>query len=264
MSEERLALVRQPSAAGRFYPADPDELASAVDALLGEVPSGPEGTTAALIVPHAAYQYSGRIAATAYSLVRGSEISRVAVLGPAHFVQLSGCAVPGVSGWRTPLGTVPIDEGLRSLAVGVGARTGDVPHEPEHAVEVQLPFLQRLSGVALSVLPVAVGSCPPDAVAQLISAIVRDCDLIVVSTDLSHYMNESAAKDRDRRTADAVVSGNAASIGPEDACGVFALRGTVAWIGRADLDVRLLDLGTSAEGTGDPGRVVGYGAFAIR
>jgi MEMO1 family protein len=213
-------------------------------------------------VPHAGYVFSGPVAATAYALV--VPVSRVVLFGPAHFVPLSGMAVPAAAAWATPLGEVAIDDELRDRAAARGVRVDDGPHESEHSIEVQLPFLQCAVGRRFSVLPVAVGATSPGDVADLIDALGEGPDrLVVVSTDLSHYFDAETARTLDRRTADAVVERDARSIRIRDACGVFALRGIVEHARRHDLPVRLLDLRNSADTAGDPWRVVGYGAFSV-
>lgn len=254
--------VRAPAVAGTFYPADPVELASMVDAMLEEARGG-EGAPVALVAPHAGYAYSGPVAASAYALLRGSDVRRVVVLGPAHYVPLRGCAVPASEAWATPLGDVPVDADAREVVRRAGATVDDGPHDPEHSIEVQLPFLQCVLTGGFSVLPVAVGACPPPVVARVIGAVPADA-LVVVSTDLSHYHDDATAKRLDRRTADAVLALDPDAIGPEDACGVFALRGLVEHARRRGLAIELLDLRTSADTAGDPRRVVGYGAFALR
>jgi len=268
--------VRQPAAAGIFYPSDPGQLAGAVDRLLAEAnepPSGepmPEG----LIVPHAGYVYSGPVAATAYARLRpfAASVSRVAILGPAHFFPLLGAAVPGVDSWRTPLGDVPIDGALRDAAVKAGAVIDDGPHEPEHSLEVQVPFLQRLLADRFSMLPVAVGVTSPgqvaDLLAEFLSAFPATPDgapgvLTLISTDLSHYHDHETARRIDRRTADAIFARDPEAIGGEDACGLFALRGVLEHARRRELDVRLLDMRTSGDTSGNRRRVVGYGAFGL-
>ncbi len=254
---------RRAAAAGTFYPSDPDELAAQVDALLdGASMPGAVAEPLALVVPHAGYVFSGPVAATAYALVLESEIARVALLGPAHFVPLHGTAVPGNDTWRTPLGPVLVDPDLREIAVGAGAVVDDRPHEPEHSLEVQLPFLARALRQEPAILPVAVGVAEPSAVADLIAALLPRA-LVIVSTDLSHYQDRATAERLDQRTAEAVLARDPDAIGREDACGSFALRGLVELARREDLAVRLLDLRTSADTAGDPWRVVGYGAFAV-
>lgn len=263
MRAGRTATERPPAVAGAFYPADPGELAADVDRLLAEArPVEPGGDPLALVVPHAGYVYSGPVAATAYALLRERAIARVALLGPAHFVPLAGAAVTAAERWRTPLGDVSIDHALRETAVAIGAVVDERVHEPEHAIEVQLPFLQRGLGAGFQVLPIAVGVAEATWVADLIAALLPHA-LVVVSTDLSHYLDHATARRLDRRTADAVVAREPDRIGRDDACGSFALRGLVELARRDDLAVRLLDLRTSADTAGDPGRVVGYGAFAI-
>jgi AmmeMemoRadiSam system protein B len=256
--------IRPPAAAGLFYPAGPVELASMVDRLLGSAPAD-ERPARAVVAPHAGYVYSGPVAASAYAALRGrrDRLGRVAILGPSHFVGLEGAAVPAADTWTTPLGTVVVDDRLRAAAVGVGAVVDDGPHAPEHAVEVQLPFLQRLCDPAPSVLPVAVGEMAIADAADLVAALWEAADAIVVSTDLSHYLDDAGAREADRRTADAIVDLRARDIGPYDACGAFALRGLVEHARRIGARIRLLDLRTSADTVGDPGRVVGYGAFAV-
>ncbi len=260
----RTGQVRVPVAAGSFYPDGAAALEETVDALLtGAAPSERRGPApGAVIVPHAGYRFSGAVAATAYALV--ARVKRVVLLGPAHFVPLIGMAIPSCAGWASPLGEVPIDDELRERATAAGAKVDDAPHELEHSLEVQLPFLQRVAGERLTVLPVAVGATGPDAVADLIDALDDEPDrLIVVSTDLSHYLDAETARTLDRRTADAVVERDPRAIRIEDACGVFALRGIVEHARRHDLAIRLLDLRNSADTAGDPWRVVGYGAFAV-
>jgi AmmeMemoRadiSam system protein B len=254
--------VRPPAVAGRFYPARGYQLARLVDGLLVAARSPlPDGELRAVVAPHAGYVYSGTVAATAFAAIRSRpRESRVVVLGPSHFVPLRHAAVTGADAWLTPLGAVPIDDELRDAAVAAGAVVDDEPHETDHALEVELPFLQRVVGERLRALPVAVGG--RREAAALVAA-VSDAALIVVSTDLSHYHDDATARSLDRRTADAVVALDAAAIGDDAACGADALRGLVAHARRAGWTATLLALDTSAAASRDTQRVVGYGAFAF-
>jgi MEMO1 family protein len=261
-----LARLRPAAVAGGFYPSDAASLAAAVERLLrgaGAVRAAP--SLRGLIVPHAGYRYSGPIAASGYSLLRAtaSAIDRLVLIGPAHFVPLWGAAVSAADGWLTPLGPVGIDGDLVRDARALGARVDDAPHAPEHALEVQLPFLQIVLGHDVRILPVAVGVAEAGWVADLLGALLGSGAFLIVSTDLSHYHADATAKARDRRTAAAITARDPDAIGRDDACGVFALRGALEWARRADLAVGLLDLRTSADTAGDPSRVVGYGAFAL-
>ena len=251
--------------AGTFYPADAGSLASTVDGLLGHAAAGrqPGGQPAALIVPHAGYRYSGLVAAQAYARLRGpAGVGRILLLGPSHFVPIVGLAGPAADAWRSPLGDVPIDHAARELAA---LPADDRPHAREHSLEVQLPFLQRVFGGSRpAVLPVAVGRSAPTLTSDAIERLLTAGDLLViVSTDLSHYHDDSTARQRDARTAAAILACDPTAIGDGDACGAYALRGLLAWAARHAAQVRQLDLRTSADAGGDPGRVVGYGAFEV-
>lgn len=269
--------VREPAAAGSFYPGSATALVREVDGLLRdaahaqavpgrtqEAAAGPPGALRGLIVPHAGYRYSGPVAATAYALAlwRGLGPQGIVILGPSHFWPLAGAAVPSHSAWRIPLGDVPIDALRRERALAVGCRGDDVPHASEHSIEVQLPFVQRLyPGVA--VLPVAVGEGPPEVVASALAAILDADTLLIVSTDLSHYLTAAAARRVDARTAAAIEDLDHAAISENDACGCHPLRAALVWARSSGLGIRLLDLRNSADTAGAPDRVVGYGAFAI-
>ena len=258
--------VRPPAVAGMFYPAPPQELARHIDALLAAAgsPSGPR--PAALVVPHAGTIYSGPVAASAYARLRphAASIARVVAFGPVHHVPVEGAAVPAAEAWATPLGEVPIDADLRARAVARGAFVDDRPHAPEHALEVQLPFLQRVLGAGFRFLPVAVSEISAKAAADLVEEFFGEKGtLVLVSSDLSHYHDARTARRVDRRTADTILAREAAAIGGSDACGFYPLRGLVELARRRNLPIELLDLRNSADTAGAPERVVGYGAFAV-
>ena len=156
--------VRNPAVAGTFYPARPGELKRMVEDLLAGAPIPEKAKApAALVVPHAGYVYSGPVAATAYARLSriAASISRVVALGPVHYIPVRGAAVPAAGAWATPLGQVPIDASLRGRAIARGAAVDeDRPHAPEHALEVQVPFLQCVLGEGFTLLPVAVSDQP--------------------------------------------------------------------------------------------------------
>ena len=251
-------MIRRPVAAGLFYPAHASALARTVDGLLAAAPRRDGPPLGGLVAPHAGYAYSGCVAASAFALAPASAL--VVLLGPSHFTPLAGLALSSADAWETPLGTVPVSAELRQAALAAGAVVSDAPHRDDHALEVELPFLQRVCADGLAILPVAVGRTASADVADLIEALDA---FVVVSTDLSHYLEHSRAQATDRDTATAVVARRPDEIGDDRACGVFALRGLVEHARRRNRELELLDLRTSADTAGDETRVVGYGAFAL-
>lgn len=258
--------VRPAAVAGRFYPGDAAELAGEVDAMLktAAVAAGPRPK--ALIVPHAGYIYSGPIAASGYRqlLGDGPRPRRVVLLGPAHTVALRGIALPAVDALATPLGTVRVDAELAKIAATlpqvVASRDA---HAREHALEVQLPFLQRVLGDDFTLLPLVVGHVGAAAVAAVLDALWGDDDtLIVISTDLSHYLGYSDARTIDAETARQILALDD-SFDPDQACGAFALRGFLQAARERGLTPKLLDLRNSGDTAGDRRRVVGYASFAF-
>lgn len=260
--------IRPAAVAGRFYPADPAALAALVDGLLAEAPRARQDVRpVALVAPHAGFRFSGPVAATAYAHLAPwhAEITRVVVLGPAHFAPLRGIAVPAADAFATALGPIAVDAEARTIAAGLpGVVVDDEPHAGEHAIETQLPFLIRTLSSAVPVLPVVVGNTSARAVAALLAALLETPGSIaVVSTDMSHYLHAAQARERDAATAAAVLARNSDTLQPADACGFHPLCGLLRHAVDRDLDVELLELATSADTGGDPRRAVGYGAFAL-
>ena len=161
---------RPPAVAGQFYPCDPDLLRAQVLELLANVAASQNVTPKALIAPHAGYAYSGRVAAAAFAPLRDSAhaITRVVLIGPAHYVAVRGIAAPTVDAFDTPLGRVPMDvEALSKIANLQFVIRADAPHAPEHALEVELPFLQTALG-SFQVTPLLVGDATPQDVAHVL------------------------------------------------------------------------------------------------
>lgn len=264
----KAARVRPAVVAGVFYPAEVGELrrqlADAFDRAVQ--PDADAPVPSALVAPHAGYVYSGPVAATAYlRLAPAAEwIHRVVVLGPSHRVPLRGMALSSADAWETPLGAVPVEAGtLEAIGHLSGVAVDDVAHAPEHSLEVQLPFLQTVLDDFVLV-PVLVGDATVGEVTAVVDALWREPDtLVVVSTDLSHYLRYEDAALADARTAAAIVAADAARISDRDACGAQPLRGLLRSAGGRHKHVEQLDLRSSGDTAGDRERVVGYGAFAL-
>jgi len=259
--------VRPAAVAGMFYPASPQELAREVDDMLGQSAGGSlaPGYPKALIVPHAGYVYSGSVAAEAYDRLRPARgiVRRVVLLGPCHRLPVRGLALPDAAAFATPLGQVPLDrEAIASLAGLPQVVVSSAVHAEEHALEVQLPFLQRVLG-EFSLVPLAVGAATPAQVSEVIERLWGGEEtLIVISSDLSHYHSYDEACAIDRATTQAILDFST-GIDHEQACGATPVAGMLLAAKRHQLNVELLDLRNSGDTAGGRARVVGYASFAF-
>lgn len=262
--------VRSAAVAGSFYPAAPAQLAAEVRARLASAgaPTDEQGPPPKMVVvPHAGYVYSGDSAACAYARLAPlkGQVRRVVLLGPAHRVALRGLALPAAQVFETPLGRIAIDaEAVARLGALPQVQVSARAHEQEHALEVQLPFLQTVLDGCWRLVPLVVGLATPTEVAEVVEALWGgDETLVVVSTDLSHYHADGEARALDRRTVDRVLA-FADDLRGDDACGANALNGALRVARRHGLQPQLLDLRTSGDsGRGDRERVVGYAAIAF-
>lgn len=262
-----MTAIRPPAVAGTFYPAGPQRLRALVRSLLAAAPPpGPEAARPkALIVPHAGYVYSGPIAASGYArLAPGrTEVRRVVLLGTAHSA-VAGLASSGAEGFATPLGVVPLDLEVRDrLRDLLQVHEDDPAHRRDHALEVQLPFLQETLA-DFAIVPLLVGRAAPEHVAEVLDRLWGGPEtLVVVSSDLSHYHDHATACRLDSETARAIEDLAPDRIGPASACGHRAIAGLLTAARRHRLNAATLDLRTSGDTAGPRDRVVGYGAFAF-
>ncbi|HXO25920.1 MAG TPA: AmmeMemoRadiSam system protein B [Thermoanaerobaculia bacterium] len=283
--------VRPAAVAGLFYPDDPVALRSTVASLLAARSRGAAGAPTrrppkAVIAPHAGYSYSGPIAASAFAALASHaagaagatgaagaagaagdasapEVRRVVLLGPSHQVPLRGLGLPGAERFATPLGMVPVDleaaaavDRLPQVAVRPDA------HAAEHSLEVELPFLQVVLG-PFELLPLVVGQAGAEEVAEVLELVWGGDDtVLVISSDLSHYLPAETAERVDRETA-AQILALAGPLTSRQACGAVPINGLLAAARRQGLVPRQLDLRHSGDTSGDRTRVVGYGAWAF-
>ncbi|MBI5136640.1 MAG: AmmeMemoRadiSam system protein B [Nitrospirae bacterium] len=260
--------VRAPAVAGLFYPADAAALRHDILTLLNDNPA-PEAlhgsVPKALVVPHAGYVYSGPVAACAYNLISAAMgYRRVVLAGPAHRVPVRGIVVAAVDRFRTPLGDIPVDaEAVKRVLELPQVRADNRPHAPEHSLEVHLPFLQMRLG-NFSLLPLVVGEATPDEVAEVFETVWNGEEtLMVISSDLSHYLPYDLARALDDATRHAILGLDHGAISHNHACGATPLWGLLASARRHGLTAHLADLRNSGDTAGDRSRVVGYGAFVL-
>lgn len=263
-------LVRPAAVAGTFYPAEPRQLGHMLDELLlpytsfqneGSVESAP---ALAYIVPHAGYIYSGSTAAAAYHrMAEQFSNPRIILFGPSHYHYFTGLAVPWVTHFETPLGQVALDTDLiKRLVDTEGLNYSDKAHQQEHALEVQLPFLQRVFS-SFSLVPILLGDTAPAQVLTVMETVwgLKNT-LVLVSSDLSHFHPYQEACDIDRNTSAAICHRKGNLVG-EQACGYQGINALLQLAEKRDLQVKMLKLENSGDTAGDRNRVVGYGAYGV-
>ena len=263
-SRSKHMIIRRAAVAGSFYPADPDRLRRQIlDLLAG---SDARATTApkAVIAPHAGYIYSGPVAAAAFAKLRGCDaaFARVVVIGPAHYVPIRGIAMPQVDAFETPLGRVPVDRKIFDDVADLPfVLQSEAAHAPEHALEVEIPFLQIILP-SFSLVPLVVGDTTAKNVAQVLARLWGGPEtLLVVSSDLSHYHSYETARRLDAATAAAIEKGEPAVLGPGQACGYLPIAGLLIETNRRGLKAQRLAMCNSGDTAGPRDQVVGYGAW---
>lgn len=222
----------------------------------------PSARLVALICPHAGYVYSGPVAASAYRQLRAGQFSRVVICSPSHRVAFRGLALPDVDAFETPLGRVPLWSRCRALAQQPPFILDSRPHAAEHAIEVHLPFLQRTLG-DFELVPIVFGTTERIADPTPLFPLLDDDTLLIVSTDLSHYLPYDAAVRRDAQTLDAIINRDAERASQAEACGRGPLAMLLSLARQKAWCVELLDYRNSGDTSGDKSRVVGYAAARV-
>jgi MEMO1 family protein len=258
--------VRPAAIAGSFYPGLKQVLQQDVSTMLADVahPASAQ-VPKAIIVPHAGYMYSGQIAAAAYARLADArkQIRRVVLLGPVHRVPVRGLALPEADAFVTPLGEVMLDkEAVQAISSLPQVVVSGAAHAMEHSLEVQLPFLQSVLD-DFRLVPLAVGDANAQEVADVLDALWGGKEtLIVISSDLSHFLPYHVAQKIDQQTAQQIVDMHG-PISHEQACGGTPINGFLLSARRHHLRPSLLDIRNSGDTAGDKSRVVGYAAFAF-
>ncbi|NNM06213.1 MAG: AmmeMemoRadiSam system protein B [Gemmatimonadetes bacterium] len=262
--------TRPPAVAGMFYPDREDLLRSNVEDLLGEASraevSPSSGPPKAIIAPHAGYIYSGPVAASAYRRLHGhgDSISRVILLGPGHRYPVRGLAASSAEAFLTPLGLVPLDrEGLQAALALDQVALVDEAHEGEHSLEVHLPFLQVVLG-DFSIIPLVVGEASPEEVAETLGVLWGGPEtLVVISSDLSHFLTYAQAAELDASTAQSIAALRPEEIRYDQACGRLPVGGLLLRAREEGLSVECVDLRNSGDTAGARDQVVGYGSWVF-
>ncbi len=258
--------IQAPNVAGLFYPADPSELRREVERFLADARPGRISRPKALIAPHAGYVYSGPVAAHAYAQLAPARdrIERVVMLAPSHRHPFRGLACPHAEAFQTPLGEVPVDTAaLESLADLPQVRVLDAAFQGEHSLEVHLPFLQATLA-DFRIVPLLVGEADAGEIAEVLERLWGgDETLIVISSDLSHYLDYASAKTLDAQTSHAIEALDPDALDYHQACGRAPVSGLLLAARHHHLQALTLDLRNSGDTAGPRDQVVGYGAYVF-
>jgi len=264
---------RSPAVAGRFYSDDHARLRETVEAYIDTsgVQPAPD-KVAGLLAPHAGYPYSGPAAGHAYARCKGKVPKRAILLGCSHHVPFAEAAIARAHWFDTPLGSFPVDRAFADQLEQTLDPGPDAAHGPEHSLEVQLPFLACSTGI-VPIVPILFGAPASQwhvDFGDRLAGLLHESDLVIASTDLSHFLSQDEANAIDTRSLEAVLTKNiqefidGISEKRYSMCGAAAVAAAMACAQARGADAwRLLDYRTSAGATGDTSRVVGYGAISM-
>ena len=257
--------VRVPAVAGTFYPSRREELWLMIYSMLNEADANNQDAPKALVAPHAGYIFSGGIAAQAWKSVENfaAQYKRLVLVGSAHRAAFEGIAVSDAAYFASPLGTLALDREFIDNIVdaGIAVRDGNA-HRYEHSLEVQLPFIQKLLP-EVRIVPLLIGRANIEAVVRCLNFCWGDdSTLVVVSTDLSHYLSEMRAVEQDRLTMRKIAFLDP-TIADSAACAALPLNALLYLASLHNLEPCHMQYAHSGMQSGDTERVVGYGAVAL-
>ena len=253
--------VKQSSVAGSFYPADATELKNQIESFKENRKNTYTVPARTVIVPHAGFVYSGRLAYEGISQL-DKNIENLFIIAPAHKVAFEGLALSDYEGWNTPLGDVEINQELnKELEEKFGARYNNIALENEHSIEVQLPLIQQVFE-NVKIVPVLVGMEKPETIENIIGAYYGDSkNGFIISSDLSHFLNEVQSRKIDIMTAQMIEACNTDNFAPQQACGMVGILGLVGFAKKNNYSLIRIDMANSSVETGDKSNVVGYGCW---
>ena len=285
-SNDMLKKIRPPAVAGQFYPAEADEITEQINGYLKQAPAQKvAGEIKAIIVPHAGYDFSGQVAAYGFKRWQGKKINTAVIIGNSHQAYFAGAAIDSSDLWQTPLGQVAVDKVLADKLIKADSaiKYDASVHSQDHVLEVEIPFLQVVLAGNFKIVPIMLGNKADDSYKKLAKALKDSLgpdDVVVVSSDMSHYPSYEDANKIDRHTLEKIKSGKidelekyVASVENSDVaneqtvlCGLDAVKTLLYLADLAGWDkIEVLKYSNSGDTPliGDKSRVVGYGAVAF-
>lgn len=255
--------IKEPSVANTFYSGNPAELKKQLDGFSKENGNRYEYKTRAVIVPHAGLIYSGQLAYEGISQLDKS-IKNIFIFAPSHRVPLGGLALTGYDEWKTPLGTIKVNqETNKVLEEKFEAKIFDEAFAEEHSVEIEVPAIQHLFE-DVKIIPVLVGRVNPQKITDIISEYYDDKEYgFIISSDLSHFLDDKKAQKIDGETAGMIESGDIHELRYEQACGAIGIYGLVEFANKRRFSLIRINLINSSLVSGNKSSVVGYGSWFL-
>ena len=254
----------KPSAvAGTFYPESEKELSSLIENFAQNNRKQYEYSSRAIIVPHAGYFYSGQLASEGFQYLN-KKSENIFIIAPAHYVWIEGIAVSSFDNWQTPLGEIEVNQKINGVLINeFGAKINDNALEPEHSIEVQVPFVQKLFPDA-KIIPILVGDTSYEQITKIVSHFWRDKNnSFIISSDLSHFYKDEDAKNIDKTTADRIETNNLNEFNHQQACGLIGIMGLMEFAKEKEFSLIRINLQNSSAVSGDKSKVVGYGSWML-
>ncbi len=257
--------IRYPAWAGSFYPADKNELTDQIKSLAGR-PAQTSGILRGIIMPHAGYIYSGHTASYAEQDIHENKPETIILMGPDHHVGMATSHVCQKKYWQTPLGDVKISPHAHELLAGHPNLFQENPlaDQKEHSLEVIVPFLQSWLA-EFQIIPIVTGQIDPIALASALMPLLNNDTLLVISSDLSHFLSDNMARTKDRQTITAILEMDMDHLAINDnkACGLTPIIALLTIAQKLDWHPRLLHYSNSGDISGDTDRVVGYATIGL-
>lgn len=258
--------IKEPAVANLFYSGNASELKKQIDGFAKNSCNSYEYKSRAVIVPHAGLVYSGQLAYDGISQLDQS-IKNIFIFAPAHRVPFGGIALTTFDEWKTPLGTIGINQVINGeLEAEFGGKFLDEAYLEEHSVEIELPIIQTVFKDAdtINIIPVLVGHENPKIITKIISKYYpnKECGF-VISSDLSHFHNDNKARKIDSETARMIESGDLTKFTHEQACGATGIAGLVDFANQNNYSMIRINMLNSSAVSGDKSRVVGYGTWFL-
>lgn len=255
--------IKEPAVANAFYSGNTEILKNQIEDFKNQNSNTYEYKTRAVIVPHAGLIYSGQLAYEGISQL-DKNIKNIFIFAPAHRVGFLGVALSSYDAWETPLGVIEINQEInKELVEKFDAQIYDEAHREEHAVEIEIPIIQSIFD-DVKIIPVVVGKENPQKITEIINEYYDNKDFgFVISSDLSHFLNDNMANEIDNKTAQMIESGDVNGFRFEQACGAVGIVGLVDFANKKNFSLIRINMRNSSFASGDKSRVVGYGCWFL-